>query len=208
LRPVEYLEKYGALGPNLFGGHAVQLSDREIQLMAEYGAKAVHCPTSNLGSHGFPKTTTMMALGVEVGLGTDGASSTDLDLFGQMRLLKFAINARFGLPAFDPFTLPIKDLFKMATLGGASALGLKHAVGTLEIGKKADIVLIRFDEPHFYPAQKTFPMLVMAASPRDVNDVVIDGRLIVKDRVHQLVDENEVMARANEQMQAILKRVG
>ena len=174
--------------------------------MAEYGAKAVHCPTSNLGSHGFPKTTTMMALGVEVGLGTDGASSTDLDLFVQMRLLT-GVNARYGLPAFDPFTLPIKDLFKMATLGGASALGLKHVVGTLEVGKKADIVLIRLDEPHFFPAQKTFPMLVMVASPRDVNDVVIDGRLIVKDRAHQLVDEKEVMAKANEQMQAILKRV-
>ncbi|NMC78041.1 MAG: amidohydrolase family protein, partial [Chloroflexi bacterium] len=207
LRPVEYLERYGALGPNLLGAHAVQLSDREICMLAEHDAKPVHCPSSNLGSHGFPKTTTMLTLGMKVGMGTDGASSIDLDLFGQMRLLRFAINARFGLPIFDPMTLPVTTLFKMPTLYSAAALQLEKEVGSLEIGKKADIVLLKWKEVPFYPAQKDFPMLVMVAGPRDVNDVIIDGQLIVKDRVHQLVDEDEVMAKADEQMKTILKKM-
>ncbi len=207
LRPVEYLERHGALGPNLLGAHAVQLSDREICMLAEHDAKPVHCPSSNLGSHGFPKTTTMLTLGIKVGMGTDGASSIDLDLFGQMRLLRFAINARFGLPIFDPMTLPVTTLFKCHAIR-AAALQLEKEVGSLEVGKKADIVLLNWKEVPFYPAQKDFPMLVMVAGPRDVSDVVIDGQLIVKDRVHQLVDEDEVMAKANEQMQAILKKMG
>ena len=207
LRPVEYLERYGALGPNLLGAHAVQLSDREICMLAEHDVKPVHCPSSNLGSHGFPKTTTMLTLGMKVGMGTDGASSIDLDLFGQMRLLRFAINARFGLPIFDPMTLPVTTLFKMPTLYSAAALQLEKEVGSLEIGKKADIVLLKWKEVPFYPAQKDFPMLVMVAGPRDVNDVIIDGQLIVKDRVHQLVDEDEVMAKADEQMKTILKKM-
>ncbi|MCL4561922.1 MAG: amidohydrolase [Chloroflexi bacterium] len=205
-RPVEYLAQHGALGPNLLGAHAIQLSDREICMLAEHGAKPVHCPTSNLGSHGFPKTTTMFALDMQVGMGTDGASLIDLDLFGQMRLLKFAVNARFGLPAFDPFTLPLQTLFKMPTIYSAAALQLQDEVGTLEVGKKADIVLLNWNQPHFHPAQRLFPMLVMVAGPRDVNDVIIDGQVVVKDRRHQLVDEEEVMAKADECLQNILRR--
>lgn len=207
LRPVEYLQRHGALGPNLLGAHAVQLSDREICMLAEYDAKPVHCPASNLGSHGFPKTPTMLTLSIKVGMGTDGASTVDLDLFGHMRLLKYAVNARYGLPIFDPMTIPIETLFKMPTQYSAAALQLEKEVGSLEVGKKADVVLLNWKEPHFYPAQKRFPMLVMVAGPRDVNDVIIDGRLIVKDRQHQLVDEAEVMAKAHEQMQAVLKRL-
>jgi 5-methylthioadenosine/S-adenosylhomocysteine deaminase len=206
LRPVEYLEKYGALQPNLLGAHAVQLSDREICLLAEHDAKLVHCPASNLHSHGFPKTPTMLALGIKVGMGTDGASSTDLDLFGMMRLLKYAIQARFGLPIFDPHVLTTDELFKMPTLNSAAGLQLSNDVGSLEVGKKADIVLLKWDEIQFMPAQKKFPMLVMVAGPRDVNDVVIDGQIIVKDRIHQLVNEEEVMARATERMEIILSR--
>lgn len=206
LRPVEYLERYGALGPNLLGAHAVQLSDREICLLAEHDAKVVHCPSSNLGSHGFPKTPTMIAMGMKVGMGTDGASSTDLDLFGEMRLLRYATNARYGLPIFDPETLPITTLFRMPTLYSAAALQLQGAVGSLEVGKKADIVLLDWDQPQFRPAQRLFPMVVMVAGPRDVNDVIIDGQLVVKDRRHQLVDEEEVMAKAEESLHAILKK--
>lgn len=207
LRPVEYLDRHGALGPNLLGAHAVQLSDREICMLAEHDAKVVHCPCSNLSSHGFPKTPTMLALGLKVGLGTDGASSTDLDLFGMMRVLKYAVQARFGLPIFDPVSLPIDTLFDMPTINSASALQLAHEIGTLEVGKKADIVLLNWDEIQFSPAQRPFPMLVMVAGPRDVNDVIIDGQLVVHDRRHQLLDEQEVRAKAAEHSKAILARL-
>ncbi|MCL4560688.1 MAG: amidohydrolase [Chloroflexi bacterium] len=206
LRPVEYLAAHGALGPNLLGAHAVQLADREIAMLAEHEAKVVHCPASNLGSHGFPKTPTLLALGVIVGMGTDGASAIDLDMFPLMRLLKSAVNARFGLPTFDPFTLPLTDLYRMPTINSAAALQLQDIAGSLEAGMKADIVLLRWMEPQFYPAQRVFPTLVMVANARDVNDVIIDGQVIVKNRQHQLVDEKEVMRRAREQMDSILKR--
>lgn len=206
-RPVEYLQQHGALGPNLLGAHAVQLSDREIKLLAEYDAKPVHCPASNLGSHGFPKTPTMMALGVTVGMATDGASIIDLNLFEMMRMHKLAINARFGLPIFDPVSLPIDELFRMPTINSAAAVGLRDQVGTIEVGKKADIVLLRWDVPYLQPAQRLFPMLVMVANSRDVNDVVIDGQVIVRDGVHQLLDEAEVMAVAGEHMAQIMARM-
>ena len=94
----------------------------------------------------------------------------------------------------------------MPTAGSAVALGLEDALGTLEIGKKADIVLLRWREPHFFSAQRSFPMVFSVANARDVNDVIIDGRLIVRDRVHQLLDAEEVMAKAGERLSAILVR--
>jgi len=94
----------------------------------------------------------------------------------------------------------------MPTAGSAAALGLEDEVGTLETGKKADIVLLRWREPHFFPAQRIFPMVFSVANARDVNDVIIDGRVIVKDRLHQLLDAEEVMARAGERLSSILAR--
>jgi 5-methylthioadenosine/S-adenosylhomocysteine deaminase len=204
VRPVEYLQRHGALGPNLLGAHSVQLSDREICLLSEHDAKPVHCPASNLRSHGFPKTPTMLALGLRIGMGTDGASATDLDLFALMRLLKLTINARFGLPVFDSTTIPIQTLFEMPTINGAAALQLEDEVGSIEPGKKADIVLLRWNEVQFTPAQRPFPMLVIVACARDVCDTIIDGRVVVKDGKHQLVDEAQVIAKASERMRVLM----
>jgi 5-methylthioadenosine/S-adenosylhomocysteine deaminase len=206
LRPVEYLAHYGAVGPNLLAAHAVRLADREVRLLAEQDAKVVHCPEGNLLDLGFPKTPAMLALGIKVGLGTDGAKRSDLDMFYQMRLLKAALTGYYGVPVADAWTLPIQQAFRMPTLGSAAALGLEDQVGTLEAGKKADIVLLGWREPHFYPAQRSFPMIFSVANARDVNDVIIDGQVIVKDRVHQLLDAQEVMAYAQERLAAILAR--
>jgi 5-methylthioadenosine/S-adenosylhomocysteine deaminase len=206
LRPVEYLAEYGAVGPNLLAAHAVRLSDREVMMLAERDARVVHCPEGNLLDLGFPKTSAMLALGIKVGLGTDGAKRSDLDLFYQMRLLKAALSAHAGVPVTDAVVLPIQQAFRMPTAGSAAALGLEDAVGSLEVGKKADIVLLRWREPHFFPAQRSFPMVFSVANARDVNDVIIDGRLIVKDRVHQLLDAEAVMAKAGERLSSILAR--
>jgi 5-methylthioadenosine/S-adenosylhomocysteine deaminase len=206
LRPVEYLAEYGAVGPNLLAAHAVRLSDREVLMLAERDARVVHCPEGNLLDLGFPKTPAMLALGIKVGLGTDGAKRSDLDLFYQMRLLKAALTAHAGVPIADAVVLPIQQAFRMPTAGSAAALGMEDAVGTLEAGKKADIVLLRWREPHFFPAQRIFPMIFSVANARDVNDVIVDGRLIVKDRIHQLLDAEEVMAKAGERLSSILAR--
>ena len=94
----------------------------------------------------------------------------------------------------------------MPTAGKSTALGLEDTLGTLEMGKKADIVLLRWREPHFFPAQRNFPMVFSVANARDVNDVIIDGRLIVKDHVRKLFDAEEVMATAGKRLSAILAR--
>jgi 5-methylthioadenosine/S-adenosylhomocysteine deaminase len=206
IRSVEFLDRYGALGPNLYAGHAVKLSERDIKLLAERGAKAVHCPWINLTEMGFAKTPSLLNWGVPVGLGTDGAKWTDIDLFLMMRLLKSSVMAFHGVPVTDPLIMPIPEVVKMATQGSAAALQLDKQVGTLEVGKKADIALLSWRQPQFYPSQKILPMLVLTACARDVNDVIIDGQLVVKDRVHQLLDEEEVMAKANEQLNVILSR--
>ena len=95
----------------------------------------------------------------------------------------------------------------MPTQYSAAALQLDKEIGSLEVGKKADIVLLKWKEPHFYPAQKNFPMLVTVANPRDVNDVIIDGQVVVIDRQHQLVDEDEVMMKAKERLEVIMSKV-
>lgn len=206
VRPVEYLAEHGAVGPNLLAAHAVRLADREVALLAAHDARVVHCPEGNLLDLGFPKTPAMLAQGIRVGLGTDGAKRSDLDMFAQMRLLKAALTAHYGVPIGDGLTLPIQQAFRMPTVGSAAALGLAGDVGALEVGKKADIVLLRWCQPHFFPAQRPFPMLFSVANARDVNDVIIDGRLIVKDRIHQLLDAGEVMVRAEERLRSILAR--
>lgn len=206
LRPTEFLAKYGALGPNLAAGHAVKISEREIKLLAEYGAKVVHLPWVDLIKIGFAKTPSLFNWGVPVGLGTDSVKWTDVDLFLMMRLLKSTVMASHGVPNVDPLLLPMTEVAKMPTIGSARALQLDKEIGTLEVGKKADIALLNWHEPHFYPTQKILPTLVLMACARDVNDVIIDGQWIVKDRVHQLLDEKEVMAQAAEQLKIILAR--
>ncbi|MCL4458297.1 MAG: amidohydrolase [Chloroflexi bacterium] len=206
LRPAEYLDAHGILGPNLLAAHAVQLADREVKLLAERQVKVIHCPIANLTNQGFTKTPLMKALGTCIGLGNDGAHTADLDLFGAMRILKCAMQARHGLPIFDPRALPVPDLFRMVTIDGARALLWDEEIGSLEKGKKADIVLLNWRQPHFYPTRSVLQTLVMVASPRDVSDVIIDGRLVLKDREFTYLDEEAIMAAAGKQMRKILGR--
>ncbi len=206
LRPAEYFDAHGLLAPNLFAAHAVKLSDREVKLMADRGVKPVHCPRSNFTNHGFPKTPMMRALGMSIGLGNDGASSSDLDLFDQMRILKFGLEGYYGIPIYDPLVIGTQDVFEMATLGGARALQWDDEIGSLQVGKKADIVLLNWHQPHFYPTRDVFRTMVMVANSRDVSDVIIDGKLVLKDREFIDLDEEQIMAHAAELLERILRR--
>ncbi len=206
LRPAEWLDSLGLLGPNVLAAHCVVLSDREVQLLVERGTVPVHCPRSNLHSHGFPKTPLLLALGSAIGLGSDGASSAAIDLFEGMRLLKSACQAHYGLPINDATVLPIRDAWRIATLGGARALGLQDDIGTLEAGKKADLILLDVTGPHFAPTHNLVNTMVMAGRPHDVTDVIIDGTVVMRDRVLTRVDEAEIRARATEHMQAVAQR--
>jgi len=213
LRPAEWLDALGLLGSNVLAAHSIVLTEKEIQLLAARGVIPVHCPRSNLNSHGFPKTPLFLALGVPIGLGTDGASGGSLDLFEQARLLKSAIQAYRGLPINDAAILPVEDLLRMATSGGARALRLQSHTGTLETGKQADIILVDatappYSAPHLQPTQHLLRTLVMSAGAHDVSDVIVDGVVLMQERRLTQVDEAEIICKAGEHLQAITRRAG
>ena len=206
LRPAEWFDHFGLLGPNFIGAHAVRLTAEEIRLLAEKEANAVHCPTSNLQNHGFSKTPQMLARGINIGLGTDGGSGVRLNLFEQMRLLKNAMQARFGVEINDPLTIPTLETLKMATIGGAKAVMQEHEIGTLEVGKKADILLLDIDQIHLSPTADLPKTLVLNGGPDDITDVIVDGKLLLKDRQFLHLDETEIRKKAGEALLRIGKK--
>ncbi len=208
LRPAEWLDSLGLLGPDVLAAHCVVLSDSEVQLLVERGTVPVHCPRSNLHSHGFPKTPLFLSLGSPIGMGTDGASSNALDLFESGRLLKSATQARYGLPINDATVLPVEALLRMWTSGGARALLLQDCVGTLEVGKQADIVLFDYRKPHMSPTHNLLRTLVVCSRPQDVTDVVVDGAVLMRDGRLTQADEGEIIAKAAEHLRAVAQRAG
>lgn len=206
MRPAEWFNSFGLLGPNLIAAHSVRLSAREILLMKDHKVNVVHCPHSNLGNHGFSKTPLMMALGINIGLGTDGIAGTRLSLFEPMRLLKFAVQARFGIDINDPLALPALETLKMATRGGARAVGMENEIGKLEIGMKADLILLDIDKPHLSPTAHLPKTIATTAGPDDVSDVIVDGTLLIRDKELLHLDEERIRREAGSAMMEIGKR--
>ncbi len=192
---IEALASIGALRPGTVLAHSVYLSDEDIERIAASGAGIAHNPQSNmkLGVARAAPVPAALAAGIPVGLGTDGpASNNDLDLFDEMdaaaKLQKLVLG--------DPAALPAEDVFRMATMGGARVLNLHDEIGSLEPGKRADIVLLDMDRPGLTPLYRVYSHLVYAARGSDVTTVVVNGRVVVLGREILTVDEDEVMARA------------
>ncbi|MGC9398337.1 MAG: amidohydrolase family protein [Anaerolineae bacterium] len=185
--PVELLDELGLLTPNTLLAHGVHLRDDEIALLAERGASVVHCPESNLklGS-GVARLPELLSAGVNVGLGTDGAASNnDLDMWGEMRT---AALLHKGVRE-DPTVAPARDVLRMATSGSARALGLQDEIGSLEVGKRADVILVDVDALHATPLYDLYSHLVYAAHKSDVRTVLINGRFVMRDGVLLTLDE-------------------
>jgi 5-methylthioadenosine/S-adenosylhomocysteine deaminase len=207
LSPVEVLEKYGLLEPRVLAAHCVHVTERDLEIMSERSVGVAHNPTSNLKlASGLADVVGMLTAGVEVAIGTDGqASNNDQDMFEEMRLAALLPK---GLTQ-DPTALPARQAFAMATIGGARALGMQHLIGSLEPGKRADVVVLRFDCVHNVPhydlsPENVYSQLVYAAKAHDVQHVVIDGRWIMRDRNLLTLDETQVRAEA----QRIATQVG
>lgn len=205
-RPAEVLNDMGVLGPHLLTAHNVMLIDNDIQLLAEKQVKLIHCPRGNLSNHGFPKTPRILQAGCSVGLASDGSAFNGVDLFDEMKVLRYAMIGYWGLSAFDPVAMPCATLLKMATQGGANALGHGDILGTVEVGKKADVILVNLNQPHFLPSQVLLNTLVDCGSGRDVTDSIINGKLVMKNREVLTMDEEQVMFEAKEHMEQIIKR--
>ena len=207
MRPAEFLDSLGVLGPNLLTAHNVLLSEHDIRIMAERGVKVVHCPRCNLSNHGFPKAPQILEAGASIGLGTDGAAPNNADLFEEMKTLRYGSQAFWGLAAFDPIVMTCKMLLRMATQGGANALGRGDELGTIEVGKLADMILVDIDQPHISPTQNLVNTLVCAAGGRDVTDSIINGKVVMRNRQVLTLDEEKIKADAKQHMREILSRI-
>lgn len=195
MRPVFYLDRIGVLGDDLIGAHGIHLNDEEIGLLAERGVRLVHVPESNMKlASGSARVQDLLNQGVRLGLGTDGcASNNDLDLFQEMDTAAKAAKVFGG----DPTYLSAEAALKMSTLGGASVLGLDSEIGTLEPGKRADLIVVDVDQPHLQPLYNPFSTLVYSATGADVRHVVADGEVLMEDRQFKTLDQAEIMARVN-----------
>lgn len=200
--PVGRLADLGVLGPTTVAIHAAHLTDEDVELLAQYEVGVVHCPESQLKlASGFTPVPKLLEAGVEVGLGTDGAASNnDLNMFGEMgtaaRLHK--------VMAHDPTVIPARQALSMATLQAARVLGLEDRLGSLEVAKRGDMIVLDLDVPHMVPVYNITSHLVYAAHCSDVCTVIIDGRVVMQDRVLLTLDEGEIFARAREMARQIV----
>ena len=178
--PVKYLDKIGIIDQNTLLVHAVWLDDDDIEIIAKRGASVSHNPGSNMKlASGIAPVPELLKAGVTVGLGTDGcASNNNLDLFSEMNTTA----KLHKVNAMNPTLMDAVTVLKMATINGAKALGLDDIIGSLEIGKKADVIVIDTRKPHLVPIYNPISHMVYAAQGSDVQDVIVNGRLLVKDR--------------------------
>jgi 5-methylthioadenosine/S-adenosylhomocysteine deaminase len=196
LSPVAYLERIGLLGNDLVGAHCIWVDAADIAALARHGVGCVHNPSSNMKlASGVMPVTELLAAGHAVGLATDGAASNNSqDLFEEMDIAaKLQKIARM-----DPRALPAKQALEMATIGGARALHLEKQIGSVEAGKKADIILVDTNGPHAIPMYNVYSQLVYAMKGADVKTVVIAGKIVMENRQMRTLDEEKIIAKTRE----------
>jgi 5-methylthioadenosine/S-adenosylhomocysteine deaminase len=194
LSPTAYLENIGVLGPDITAAHCVWVTAADMALLASHGVGCVNNPSSNMKlASGTSPVVDLIAAGVREGLGTDGAASNnDLDMFEEMDLAA----KQQKLARMDPRALPAEQVVAMATVDGARALHMEKEIGSLEPGKKADVILIRTDAPHAAPMYNVYSALVYALKASDVDSVIIAGRLVMDHRRMLTLDEPAILAHA------------
>jgi 5-methylthioadenosine/S-adenosylhomocysteine deaminase len=194
---VQYLDKIGILGPDVVAAHCIFVDGTDQKILAEKRVGCVHNPSSNMMlASGVSPVPDMRAAGIAVGLGTDGpaGSNNDLDLMEEMDLAaKLAKITRS-----DPLALNAKAVVEMATIDGARALHMDKEIGSLEKGKKADIILIGLDAPNAVPMYDIYAQLAYALKASDVETTIIGGRVVMRDRKLLTVNEGEAVAKARE----------
>ena len=207
MSPVQYLEKIGVLGPDLVAAHCIFVDEADRKLLAEKKVGCVHNPSSNMMiASGVAPVSEMRAAGIAVGLGTDGpaGSNNDLDLMEEIDLAaKLA-----KISKMDPLALKARDVVEMATIDGARALHMEKEIGSLEAGKKADLILITLDEPNAVPMYDVYAQIAYALKGNDVETVVIGGRVVMRERKLLTVDEPRVLEKAREYGKSVKASLG
>lgn len=192
-RPYEFLDAKGILGPWFLGAHSLLLSEEEKDLMCDRQVRICHCPFSNCGK-AVPETPSLLRRQIPVGIGTDGAAHGGLSLWNEMRIFRSVMNVTCGVPLAEPAIMPAKTILDMVTKGGAACLG--EETGTIAVGKRADLIGIDLDAPHLWIHGVISNTLVESVSAEDVKNVIVGGRMLMKNREILTLDEEKIRREA------------
>ncbi len=206
LRHIEWLDSLGLLGPQIQLVHSVWLSDEEIELIAKHQAVVVHCPVSNMYlASGVARVPEMLQKGITVALASDGPGSNNNQ--DMMEVLK-TTSLLHKVTSLNAMILSSNDILRMACRGGAAAFGMPAAIGSLEIGKKADLVLLDLDTPLAMPVHRVSSAIVYNLSTRDVDTVIVDGKILMRAKEILVVNEKEILRNARDVCQKLFTRAG
>lgn len=202
---IEYANELGLFDAKVIGAHCIYLKDNEIKILAEKRVGVSHNPVSNMKiAAGIAPIPKMLEYGVNVGIGTDGpASNNSLDLIRDMKITALL----HKVATLNPTVVPATEVVKMATIYGARAI-FADDIGEIAVGKKADIITVNLKKPHLTPVHDVISLLVYSANGSDVNDVMVDGKLIMENRKVLTLKEEEVIEKAEKQAKALLDRAG
>jgi 5-methylthioadenosine/S-adenosylhomocysteine deaminase len=191
----------GILGSKLIADHCVAITPEDMTLLKEFDVKVVHNPESNMKlASGIAPIPELLDHGITVGIGTDGcASNNNLDVFQEMDTAA----KLHKVSSLDPTVMDARTVVRMATIDGARVLGLEDTTGSLETGKKADIIIVDVNRPHLIPMYNVYSHLVYAVNGSDVVTAIVNGRLLMEDRVLKTVDVDAVMRAVNQIAQSI-----
>jgi 5-methylthioadenosine/S-adenosylhomocysteine deaminase len=200
---VKYLKKLGCLSRKTVLAHGIHLSRGEVTDMIRLESGLTHCPSSNLKlASGIARIHEYRKRGLKVALGADGAACNNMmDPFVEMRLA-----ALLQKPLFGPTALPARDAFELGTMGGAKVLNAENRIGSLEVGKRADLVIVRRNHPSSATVEDPYSALVYSSSGRDVSHVWVDGASVVRDGQHQLISKEDTIAEARAQLMKLRAR--
>jgi 5-methylthioadenosine/S-adenosylhomocysteine deaminase len=195
--PTETLESLGVLTGRTIAAHSVWMSDADLEILRKRGVGVAHCPSSNMKlASGIAPIVKMLALGIPVGLGPDGpaGSNNDFNLFEEMDLAAKLQK----VTTLDPQALPASTAFDMATTLGARALGMEKEIGSLEPGKRADMIVVRLDRPNAAPLYDVISQMVYALKAGDVRDVMVNGKPVVREGRILTLNQPAIMQKAAE----------
>src|SRR5579863_4628062 len=197
MSPTRLLDVLGVLNGPTIAAHGVWLDDPDMQILKAHGTGIAHCPSSNMKlSSGVAPVVKLLSLGIAVGVGTDGpaGSNNDFDLMEEMNLAADLQKVSTG----DPTVLNAEQAVAMATILGARVAGLEKEIGSLEPGKRADLIALRLDRPHAIPLYNVYSQIVYALKGSDVQDVVVNGKPVVRDGRSLTLDQTLVLSKAKE----------
>ncbi|WP_175640308.1 5'-deoxyadenosine deaminase [Metabacillus schmidteae] len=206
MRNIVYLDHLGLANNRLILAHCIWLDEEEKRIIREKGVHVSHCPGSNLKlASGIADTPYMVNEQVSLSLGADGAPcNNNLDMFNEMRLA-----ALIQKPVHGPTSMDAHTVFKMATIGGAKAVGIENEIGSIEIGKKADLAILNLHDFHTYPAIGVDPIsrIVYSATRADVETTIINGQIVMENRVMKTMDKKSILTEANSSIKRLLARI-